>query len=1238
MKASSPRNRRLFGALATLLMLSMAFPVSARERSIEIQGLLVQDDLTGKKLEKKALKSGIKIAHRFRTLSGFYVLRAPNLDFWEDSMAPALADAMDSDKPIEGLRSTLLGMEELLIAGPDDAGVRVVWESPGERGQGFFNVVAPILIGPDSNLTGHSDANRMRVVTGWFVDETDDDPIIEAVGLKSRLDPWTGGDVRLPKLSPLPDRGEGAWVKYKGRSIDDEGEDMAKSVRSVERLSERDYIAADRSLSWPQESGEALKDTLTSARYRTRAPEVERGETLKILRGDFVEDWDWETKKVKHPTRYGIATLTVNAEDEKGDELAEVYAFVYFYTPLFVPFDAAHLYVGTSPEFFAGAVQKGEIPFFEREGEPSFYLGDLDRWISGEGLEPLERSMSRRLVEKTAERWTREMDGRDARTVQGLAKNPLHWPLRAVAQGEDEDRPFKLLVYKDDLVSWWRRFETSLRPDELEWEDGEWTIEYSAEATSVDIGVLFQGEAGEFAITDAAADLEDERSQKLAARETAGLSDKERRRVEEERAREDKERSAADRERAREEEARASAKRKEDQRKEDEERRREEARIAQANAPIDVRLLDVFVGARQEGKAYLATRAGKSLQIKVSYDVEGQVSGHTVQVVAQAFDRYGNEIPDFVVTSTKKTPVVGTNETTTWLKIPSNYTTEDRLGSYRVLTSVEVDGVPLRGEREEFVHIGSPLALKRIELDPSVVLPGEEAILLMDVQVGGWSIEDDVPLKVDLSYTVGDTTETDSFNMTRSIGFHELEVDVDVPEGLPSGDGSYTVTVSHESGAKVSSKGTLRVFAKSVVDEDEDDGGGRGRRRRVVEDEDDEIAAMAEKSGRLDEDDDRDVVRREDKYDDSEDFDFDSAEEDDEDSDEEPPKSKARDEDDDEDEFADQDEDSDQEDDFGDEDEDEDDFDDEDDSGAEDEDEDDFGDEDEDEDDFGDEDEDEDEDEDDFDNEDDFDDEDDEDDEDDFDDEPEQDARPAQDDRRKKNNNKKAQADKRRKDDERKRAEAEKRKRAEDDERKRAEYEAAKRDEERKKAEADKRRQDDERAKAEAAKADEDDEDDLDLDDEDLDLDSGDDEPRREEKPKKEEKYVDDFDWDNMPENIFFEDEEEEVAMWAEADGAGIIRVYGDASLDRMGKWYAEYQKAYGNGAPEWLFLCYEGDRKPLLRFSRYSTKDNEWLVVHQSPIKFESRDQEKGALELMKQVFEGFVPERKKKVPFGKL
>ena len=1158
MTASYWRSRKVVGATAALLALAMAAPLVARERTIDVQGLLVKDDLSGKTLEKKALKSGIKNAHRYRTLTGFYVLRAPTLDFWEESMAPALEDAMDSDRPVETLRSTMLNMEQFLIAGPADPGVRVTWKTPGERGQGFFNAVAPVLIGPDAGLTGHTEANKIKVVTGWFVDEADGDPVIEAVGLKSRPDTWAGGDLRLPKLSPLPDGGEGAWVKYKGRSTDESGDEMEKSIRSVERLSERDHIAADRMPGWPRESGETLKDTLTSARYRTRAPEAEAGEILKWLRGELVEEWTWETKKVKHPTRYGIATITMNAETEDGDEVAEVYALVYFYTPLFVDFDAAHLYVGTSPEFFATAVQKGEIPFFERDDEPSFYLGDLDRWVSGEGLEPTERPMSRRLVEKTAERWTREMDGRDARTIQGLAKNPLHWPLRVVAQDEDADRPFKLLVYKDDLVSWWRRFETSLRPNDLEWTDGEWTVEYSGEAVSIDVGVLFGGEVGEFAVADLSGDANAETARKLAERESAGLSEKERRSVDDERRREEAERSKADAERRKEEEARSAAKRKDDERKADEERRREEARVAQANAPIDVRLLDVLVGARAEGKAYLATRAGKSLQIKVKYEVEGKSEGHVVQVVAQAFDRYGNEINDFVVRSTKKTPTVGTNETTTWLKIPSAYSTEETQGSYRVLTRLEVDGVPIRGEREEFVHVGSPLNLARVELDPSVVLPGEEAVLLMDLQVGGWSIEDDVALKVDLAYTVDGTTHQDTFPLTRAIGFHELEVDVDVPQELPPGDGVYTVTVTHASGVKATGKGTLRVFAKSVVEEDDEDSGrGRSRRRVVVDDGDDEIAKLAEESGKLDEDDDRDVVRRSDREEDDSDFDFDATAEDDDEDDQ--PRRKPRVED-------------------------EDEFDE---------------------------------------------------DEDDFDDEPKrddrrEDDRRAEDDRRRKEDERKrAEADQRRSDEDRKRGEAEKRQRAEDDERKKADAEKRKRDEDRKKAEAEKARRDEEKRRAEA-------DDDLDLDGDDLDLDA--EEPRREEQPAKAEKVADDFDWDALPENVFFEDEEEEVLMWAEADGVGVIRVYGDAALDRMGKWYSEYQKAYGNGAPEWLWVCYEGDKPPVLRFSRYSGKQMDWLVVHQSPIKFESREQEKAALDLMKQVFEGLVPEKKKKIPFGKL
>ncbi|MCO4769544.1 MAG: hypothetical protein KDA24_05890 [Deltaproteobacteria bacterium] len=1138
MRTPSPTSRRWLVSLLALLALCVANPVTARDRQIEVRGLLVKDELTANKIERRVLKSGIKSANRYRILSGLYVVRAPSLEFWEDQIGPALEDAMESDRPVESLRGTLLNLEEYLIAGPDDPAVRIVWETPGDRGQGFINFAAPVLIGPDPGLVSHTEANKFRVVTGWFVDEADDDPEIESVGLKSRPDNWTGGDVRLPRLSSLPDRGEGAWVKYKGRSVDDEGDEMEKNIRSVEKLVDRDYIAADRALPWPQESGEYVKDVLTSARYRTRAAEIERGEALKELRGEYVEDWEWETKKIKHPTRYGVSTITVNAETERGDEVAEVFGFVYFYTPLMVDFDAAHLYVGTSPEFFATAVQKGEVPFFDREGDIKFYLGHLDRWVSGEALENGERAISRRIIEKTAGRWVRELNGNDARAVEGLAKNPNHWPLRAVEnEDDDSDRPFKVMAYKDDLVSWWRRFERSLRPDDMDWFDPVYTLSYSGEATSVEVGELFGGETRALEMGDAVAEAEAEKADKLAERENAGLSEKERQRVEEERRKEEAAKSEADRARAEEKRQAEAARKREEARKAEDERKREEARIAQANAPIDVRLMDVAVGARTEGKPYLATRAGKSVQVKVKYDVEGKAEGHKIQVVAQAYDRSGNPIKDFAVKSTSKTPAVGENETTTWLKVPSSYTSAAQLGSYRVLTSLELDGVPLRGEREEFVHLGSALDLKRIELDPSVVLPGEEAVLLMDMAVGGWSVEDDVALTVDVKYSVDGTEKVDQFNMTRNIGFHELEVDLDVPEDLPAGDGTYSVQISHPSGVKSSQKGTLRVFAKEIVDNEPEGGGRRGRRQRVAVDEDDEVAALAAKNE--DDDDDRDVVRRADRYEDEDEFDFDAIDEEAEVEEEE----RQRDEE----------------------------------------------------------------------------------------------AKR----RKEEQKRERAEAEKRREDEEREQAEEERRRR--DDDKRKADKKRKADDDRR--AEEDKQRKADEdkKRKAEADEREADDED-LELDDEDLDLDDEDiaadeeDEPPPKKKKKPEPESVAEFDWDNLPETVFFEDEEEEVMMWAEADGVGVVRIYGEPALDKMGNFYGQFEQAYAKGAPEWLWVCYEGDHKPHLKFFRYSGKEDAWLLVHTSPIKFPSRDEKKAGMDLMKAVFEGFVPERKKKIPFGKL
>lgn len=1106
---------RLLSALAILGAVTAAAPVNAGDRTVPIEGLLVQDDLDGEKLERKLLRDGIRDANRYRALTGLYVLRAPSKDFWDDQMAPALEDAMDSDRPLETLRGTLLGMEDLLIAGPQDPAVQIRWTTPGDRGgMGFINLAAPVLIGPDGGLTGHRSANKLQVVSGWFVDETRDDPSIEAVGLNSYPDAWSGGDVRLPRLNSIPDGGEAGWVKYKGRSEEDGGEKFADAVRAVERVYDRNSVRVDRVISWPRESGERLRDTLTSARYKTRVPEARNpGQLMSMLRGEPVADWDWDEDRVKHPTRYGVAVMSANAETADGDEVAETFAFVYLYTPLFVDFEEAHLYVGTSPEFFATAVQKGEIPFFERGDEPVFYVGHLDRWIVGDALKPAENPISRRIIERTADRWVRDLDGRDARNVSALAREPLHWPLRMVEADSDEDRPYKVLAYKDDLVTWWRRFESSLRPEDMDWLDETWTVKYSGVATRVDLGPLFQTTADRDLQVAVVAEV-DEQSSALAEREQKGLSDKERARLEAERKEAEKERLAAEKERQKEEDARAKARAAEEKRLAEEEAAREKARVAQQNAPIDVRLREVLVGTREEGKPYLATRAGRSIPIKVKYDVEGKSDGHTVQVVAQAYDQYGAPLDDFQVRSTKKTPTAGENETTTFLKVPSNYGS-DKNGSYRVMTRLELDGVPVKGEREEFVHLGPAIAVPRVELDPSVVLPGEEAFLLMDLALGGWSIEDDVALDVAVTYTVGDASVTDSFPMTRGIGYHELEVDMDVPKTLPSGDGTYSVTVSTASGSKATAKGTLRVFAAEVVESEPEDGGRRGRRRRVAVEEDEELAALASQA--REDDGDRDVVRRTD--DDEDDlFDFDTS---DELAEVEAERERER----------------------------------------------------------------------------------------------EERARRKEEERRRREaeESERAEAERRQASDDRRRAEDEKRREAE-----RREKEDAERRE--------RERREKERA-AELVDLDEDDEDEPRQ------------EERREEKPRKEAKEeAPAFDWDALPESVFFEEESEEVMMWAEADGVGVVRVYGEPALDAMGNWWGAQRTAYEDGAPEWLWICYEGEHEPRLRFERYSSKEGAWVTVWQSPIRWGSREEKKQALALMKAVFEGFVPEKKKKIPFGKL
>ena len=87
-----------------------------------------------------------------------------------------------------------------------------------------------------------------------------------------------------------------------------------------------------------------------------------------------------------------------------------------------------------------------------------------------------------------------------------------------------------------------------------------------------------------------------------------------------------------------------------------------------------------------------------------------------------------------------------------------------------------------------------------------------------------------------------------------------------------------------------------------------------------------------------------------------------------------------------------------------------------------------------------------------------------------------------------------------------------------------------------------------------------------------------------------------------------------------------------------MGKWYSEYEKAYGSGAPEWFFILYEGASAPKIQVQRYSKKGSEWITVHEGSLKFASAEEEAQALALLNEILKGFVPEKKKVIPFGKL
>lgn len=605
---------------------------------------------------------------------------------------------------------------------------------------------------------------------------------------------------------------------------------------------------------WPGSSGdsERVRDLLQSARYESRTLRTSGG-LVDTLRRDSL-DWSFDETSLKHPVRFGVATFPLAAELDEGDGVelrTELVAFVFLYAPLFIDFDAAHLYAGTSPEFLARSVQRGELPFFERGGRVQFYLGHLDRWIDGRDLEPRGGYDEARAVPELVDRWGKDLSPKDQRTLQSVGKRAENWPVRMRRVEGDTER-YQPVIYHGDLATWLRRFESSLRPD-VEWMDADWSLVQRDEVIHASLGVALQrvdstllAEVPQDAVAEVVDPEAQRREEEMRRREAAGLSAQQLAHIEESRAAGERRRTERANERQEEDAVRVEARLREAEReRQDEERRRAQREaLERQDRPITVRLRDVVVGDPSAGGPYLATRPGRSLKVEVGYTVEGSAEGHKLAVVSQAYDRNGDPIAEFVSRSSEVTLREGEHSIDSFVKVPSSFTEAAQQRGYRVVTTLELDGVPLRGGREEFVQVGEPLHLHRVELDPSVVVPGEEASLLMDLALGGWAPGTDITMQARVEYTVGDTTVSDSFPLTRGVGFHALEVDVDVPEGLPAGDGSYTVTLSGPDGASSKGGGTLRVFSKQLVE----DGPESRQRRQRFDEEVDELAVMAEQS------------------------------------------------------------------------------------------------------------------------------------------------------------------------------------------------------------------------------------------------------------------------------------------------------------------------------------------------------------------------------------------------------
>ncbi len=819
-----PTVRLLLSTAVIAAGLGLAVPSSFAQDSVDLRGLVVRDDLTGGQLERAVLRAEGSNARKYKTLSNLFVLKAPSEQAWNEVMAPALKAAMDSPRPIEALRSTMLGMGDSLLGSPSDSAVRMTFLLPGDRGEGVLGLTAPVLIGPSKGRTGHKAPNRMRVVTGIQANPVSgrDPVVVEAIGLPDKPGLWTGDALRLADLEAIPYGGEGAWVRYRGKMIEEDDEadlsQLEKLASRVIKLGEEDVLDVGRLATWPGRAGDEadLRDTLQSARYASRVLDVEERlvDELRKPESELV----WRDKRIKHPTRFAVATLPVSAEVVVGRKLVErteVFAFVYLYTPLFVPFNSAHLYLSVSPEVLVRSVQDGQLPFFLWRGKAYFYLGHLDRWLAGDALEPEGRLVSRKKIPDVIAQWAEDVDRKTAKDLRQRAEDSSGWPLRLVPRKDQSERAYKLRVSVQDLGNWFHRLRRSIQPRVGLSKPG-WTVRYKGECAALDLGELFAG--GKVVIEEGA-------GQVSALPPAAGIP------------------SAGSKVTI--EPGKSSG------------GRRDGAMSRESN--VELRLKKVTVGTPAAGKPYLLTRAGRTVPVKVGYVTKSAGKGHKIRVVAQVYDPSGEAMGDFKSRSSSISLKEGEGAITTYLKVPKRLYRKS--GVYRVRTHIELDGTALGGAREEFLYLGSALTMTHMELDPSVVIPGEEVLLLLDLAVAGWAATETVPLQVELSYQVAGTVLQDSFKISRSVGNHQLEVDLRVPDGLSEGDGTYKVVVSAASGQKASASGKIRVFARELVAADV------GRQRRGlslrVEDEDGELLAAAKAAKAANGGGDREVVRAE---------------------------------------------------------------------------------------------------------------------------------------------------------------------------------------------------------------------------------------------------------------------------------------------------------------------------------------------------------------------------------------